>query len=87
MVLFILILTDNEYSFLLTLIRFIRTDNEPYLRFIIQQIRKLKNTSQPTRVANPAQHLEHEYYKHPKQILLEAGYSSLAEILNNHLLQ
>jgi hypothetical protein len=50
---FILILTYNEYSFLLTLIRFITTDNEPYLRLIIQQIRIFKNTTQPTRDAKP----------------------------------
>jgi len=56
-----------------------------------KKIQKHKPTNKRCKTA---QHLEHEYYKRAKQILLlaaakvlEAGYSSLAEILNNHLLQ
>jgi hypothetical protein len=56
-----------------------------------KKIQKHKPTNKRCKTT---QHLEHEYYKHAKQIgsfapakVLEAGYSSLAEILNNHLLQ
>jgi hypothetical protein len=56
-----------------------------------KKIQKLKPTNKRCKTTR---HLEHATYEHAKQILsfaaakvLESGYSSLAEILNNHLLQ